>query len=304
MFALVVDQGTRPALSSKFAEILGQRIHYVEDGRGGPPVLLLHGIPTHSYLWRNVIPRITASARVVAPDLLGFGKSSQPLDATYDLDTQVKHLAAFIDALGLEDVIIAGIDLGLIIGLEYAMRNSDNVRGLVLMEGLLVPTEVHFKHQPLAARMVMKLMHNYSFAEKTLVHSEQAVARMLASFTAQRLRPAVVDAYAAPFTKLEVRRRVLLDGIGPYQIRPRSLAPGDIVDRIRIYCGWLQRARTPKLLLHASPGMAVNQRIVNYAQDNIANLRTRPVGRGKHLLPEDQPHSVGNSIAEFQQELR
>src|SRR6201992_1752600 len=129
--------------SLKYAEVLGAKMAYVDEGVGeaGTPVaLLLHGNPTSSYLWRNVIPHITPHMRCVAPDLIGFGDSDKP-DIPYRVEDHARYLQAFIEALQLNDVILIVHDWGSALGLDWQRRHPARVRGLALMEFLWpIPT--------------------------------------------------------------------------------------------------------------------------------------------------------------------
>src|ERR1700746_3023146 len=147
-----------PSATSKYVTVLGSRIHYVEAGDQEPPILLLHGIPTHSYLWRNVVPHIAPIARTVAIDLIGFGKSDKPLDIDYDVPTYARYLEGVIDALQLNHSIIVAMDLGLIVGLYYAMQHEANVKGLIMFEGFFQRMEFAFYNLPRLAQVNLRLL--------------------------------------------------------------------------------------------------------------------------------------------------
>ena len=129
--------------SMKHVEALGAKIAYVDEGGGEaqlPVALLLHGNPTSSYLWRNVIPHLAPHIRCIAPDLIGFGDSDKP-DIPYRVEDHARYLQAFIEALQLKDVILILHDWGSALGLDWARRNPTRVRGLALMEFLRpIPT--------------------------------------------------------------------------------------------------------------------------------------------------------------------
>ncbi|HEV7770260.1 MAG TPA: alpha/beta fold hydrolase [Solirubrobacterales bacterium] len=122
----------------RFVEVDGLRIAYCEMGEGAA-VLLLHGWPTSSYLWRNVMPSIAGANRVVAIDLPGFGASAKPLDAAYGFDFHAGVLDGFLAALEVEQLALAVHDLGGPIGLDWARRNPDRVTGLALLNTLVYP---------------------------------------------------------------------------------------------------------------------------------------------------------------------
>ena len=131
---------------SNFVEVHGSKIHYIDEGKG-EPILFLHGNPTSSYLWRNIIPHLTGNARCIAPDLIGMGKSDKP-DIEYRFFDHVKYIEGFIDKMKIKDVTLVIHDWGSGLGFHYAMRNEDKIRGIAFMEAILAPTERWDMFQP------------------------------------------------------------------------------------------------------------------------------------------------------------
>ena len=124
---------------SRWVEVDGIRIHSIEGGNpGADPILFLHGIPTWSYLWRNVMPVVEPSGRVIALDFVGFGRSERP-DGPYDLATQGTYVEGFVDALDLHDITLVIHDLGSGVGFAYAAAHEDNIKGIVFMEAAIPP---------------------------------------------------------------------------------------------------------------------------------------------------------------------
>src|SRR5215475_1350360 len=123
--------------TSHYIEVHGSRIHYVDEG-SGDPILFLHGNPTSSYLWRNVIPHVTSWARCIAPDLIGMGKSDKP-DIEYRFFDHAEYLEAFIDEMGLWNITLVVHDWGSALGFHFAMRHESIVKGLAFMEAILLP---------------------------------------------------------------------------------------------------------------------------------------------------------------------
>ncbi|MEN6609346.1 MAG: haloalkane dehalogenase [Methanoregulaceae archaeon] len=285
---------------SKYISVNNTRIHYVEAGTGDPPVLLLHGIPTHTYLWRNVIPHISPFARTIAVDLIGFGKSDKPTNIEYDLPMYTRFLECVIEALDLKNVTIAGLDLGLIVGLNYAMRNEENIRGLVLSEGFFQPMDIAYKNLPFMNRLSLRLMKIQRLAEHMIVHNgEKMVEQMISTATVRKLTTEEITRYQIPLRDEAVRRKVWLEGIGPTIIKPESEQPGDLIDLINQYSEKLSKSPVPKLLLYADPGMVISKKTAEYARKVIPNLELKYIGTGKHFLPEDQPVNIGHAIADF-----
>ncbi|MGA8480125.1 MAG: haloalkane dehalogenase [Chthoniobacterales bacterium] len=295
----MAEQAAPPPPASQYVTVHGSRIHYVEAGNQDPPVLLLHGIPTHSYLWRNVIPHIAPIARTVAIDLIGFGKSDKPLDIDYDLPTYARYFEGVIDALELKNPIIVAMDLGLIVGLHYAMQHEANVKGLVMFEGFFQPMDFAFYNLPRRARLNLRMLHVSQIAELLIVKNDKAVTSMLKLGTLRNLSDVELEAYRVPFANPAVRRKVWRQGVGPTQLGPRSHRAGDTVDLINRYAAALPKSRIPKLLLYGAPGVIVRPRAIVVARAQIDQMRIEAIGQGKHFLPEDEPENIGQQIAQF-----
>ncbi len=122
---------------SRYAEVLGSTMHYVDEGEGDP-ILFVHGNPTSSYLWRNIIPYVTDRYRAIAVDLIGMGKSGKP-DIAYTYQDHARYLNAFIETLGLEDITLVIHDWGSVLGFDYARSHEDNVLGIAFMEAIIPP---------------------------------------------------------------------------------------------------------------------------------------------------------------------
>lgn len=120
-----------------YIEVHGSKMHYVDEG-SGDPILFLHGNPTSSYLWRNIIPYLSSKGRCIAPDLIGFGKSDKP-DLEYRILDHIKYVEGFIEKLTLKNITLVIHDWGSALGFHYAMRHQINVKGIVFMEAILQP---------------------------------------------------------------------------------------------------------------------------------------------------------------------
>jgi haloalkane dehalogenase len=235
----------------------------------------------------------------VAIDFIGFGKSDKPLDIDYDLTTYARYFEGVIEALQLNNPIIVAMDLGLIIGLHYALQHEANVSGLVMFEGFFQPMDFAFYNLPPLARVNLRILHANRIAELLIVKSDKAAANMLRLGTLRKLSDAELEAYRVPFADPAVRRKVWLEGVGPTQLGPKSRRAGDTVDLINRYAAALPKSRIPKLLLYGTPGMVVRERAVVVARAQIDQMRIESIGRGKHFLPEDEPENIGQQIAKF-----
>src|SRR5713226_6390445 len=122
---------------SNYIEVHGSKLHYIDEG-SGDPILFLHGNPTSSYLWRNIIPYLTPLGRCIALDLIGMGKSDKP-DIEYQFFDHVKYVDGFIEKIGLRNITLVIHDWGSALGFHYAMRHESNVRGIAFMEAIVMP---------------------------------------------------------------------------------------------------------------------------------------------------------------------
>ena len=135
--------------------VLDSEMAYVDTGRGRP-VVFLHGNPTSSYLWRNVIPHVTGIARCLAPDLIGMGRSGKAPAGSYRFVDHARYLDAWFDALALQDVTLVVHDWGSALGFAWARRHPDRVAGLLYMEALVCP--LTWDDWPESARKIFQLM--------------------------------------------------------------------------------------------------------------------------------------------------
>ena len=118
--------------------VFGSRLHYIDEGKG-KPIVFLHGNPTSSYLWRNILPYLTPQGRTIALDLIGMGKSDKP-DIDYTYTDHIKYVEGFIEALELRDITFVIHDWGSALGLDYTSRHEENVIGVAFMEALVPPS--------------------------------------------------------------------------------------------------------------------------------------------------------------------
>ncbi|MFP4016193.1 MAG: haloalkane dehalogenase [Halanaerobiales bacterium] len=285
---------------SQYLTIDGIKMHYVDTGGSKPTVLFLHGLPANLYLWRNIVPRVSQHARAIAIDMIGFGKSDKPFHIEYNLENYTYFLEAFIKELDLKNIIIVAMDLGLMIGLNYAMSHESNIKGIVMFEGFFQPADEVFKNMSLSSRIIMKIFKNQRIAEKAFVEKgDKSVGDMISMMTRRKLSQDEMQHYQESFADKLVRRKVWMEGIGPNTIYPYSKSAGDIADLINQYSAKLIYSDIPKLLLYANPGATVRKKAVKKARENINKLTVKYIGKGKHFLPEDQPENIAEAIIGF-----
>ncbi len=273
---------------SKFVDLLGSRMHYVEEG-SGDPVLFLHGNPTSSYLWRNIIPHISPIGRCIAPDLIGMGKSDKP-DLDYGFFDHSRYVDGFIDALGLGNMTLVIHDWGSALGFHYARRHEGNVKGIAFMEAIVRP--VTWDEWPEQARQMFQAFRTPGTGEQMIMEQNMFVEAVLPGAILRKLSPEEMDRYREPYPTPASRKPLWR---WPNEI-PIDGQPPNVRDAVQAYSEWLGRSQTPKLLLYAQPG-AILRNLVGWCRQSIANLKAVEVGPGAHFLQEDDPHGIGEAIA-------
>lgn len=275
----------------RYAEVLGSRMHYVDAGEGDP-IVLLHGNPTSSFLWRGVIPYLTKLGRCIAPDLIGMDKSDKP-DIGYRLTDHARYLdALFDDVLKLDRITFVLHDWGGALGLYYARRNPQKVKGVAFMEAIVRPFS--WDDWPEQAKEPFQGFRTPELGEKMILEQNMFVEGILPGAVFRKLSDDEMARYREPFQTPESRWPTLQ---WPREI-PIDGEPADVHELVSANSEWLQKADIPKLLCFAEPG-AIMRNLVPWCQQNISNLKTVNVGPGVHFIQEDQPDAIGRAIAEW-----
>lgn len=290
------------AASHRDVHVRGRRVHVVTQGDQGRPVVLLHGLPTHSGLWRQVQPALARVCRTVAIDLPGFGES-EPIERQHDLAALADALDETLNALDVDRPVFVALDLGLLVALQWLARHPQRVPGVAMMEGFFLPMDVCWKGLPLSSRMLMRLARWPWLAERVIVRDAAAVERFVRAGVLRPLDDADIARYAHPWRDPARRRAVWLGGIHAGALVPPSRRCGDAVALIDRAARVLEQATMPKLLLTATPGAVVSLATVAAARQRLPALQVVHVGAGRHLLPEDQPLAIAEAVAEFVQRL-
>jgi haloalkane dehalogenase len=274
---------------TKRIAVLGSQMAYVDVG-AGPAVLFLHGNPTSSYLWRNVIPHVAPHARCIAPDLIGMGRSDKP-DIAYRIEDHARYLEGFIEALGLTEMVLVLHDWGSALGLDWARRNPRRVRGMALME-FITPFPSWLDVRP-AAREIFKAFRDPARGRKLLIDENRFIEQILPMGVVRDLPPDVLDAYRRPF--LDPAHREPL-----YQF-PNALpiagSPPDTYAMAVAYHDWLLETDTPKLLFSVDPGSLIPPERAAWYRQRLKACRFVALGRGAHYVQEDHPDAIGREIA-------
>ena len=274
--------------------VLDSHMSYVEVGVGDP-VVLLHGNPTSSYLWRNVIPQIDRQGRCLAPDLIGMGRSGKAAGGLYRLADHVRYLDAWFDALDLQRVTLVVHDCGSALGFHWARRHPDRIKALVYMEAIVRP--VTWAEWPDAARKIFQALRSPG-GEEMILAKNVFVERILPASVLRGLTAEEMEHYREPFREPGEGRRPTLTW--PREI-PVEGEPADVTGLVQQYAAWLSRSPLPKLFINGNPGS-----ILVGAQREFC--RTWPnqqevTVKGSHFLQEDSPVEIGQAIARFLRRL-
>lgn len=278
--------------ASKTVAVNGSYVHYLEAGQGDP-ILFLHGNPTSSYLWRNVIPHVEDRGRCIAVDLIGMGRSGKP-DLAYRLVDHVAYLDALINALELRDLTLVLHDWGVALGLHYAKRFPERVRAVAFMEGHLRPIE-SWEHFDEGSRAMFQNLRTDHVGRRMVIEDNFFIETILPAGTQRTLTDEEMDAYRAPY--LEKRAREPL-WRWPNEI-PIGGTPADVVEIVDGNWRFLAASDLPKLLLYARPGAIIGADAVARCKETLPRLTAADVGEGLHFLPEDRPAEIGTALARW-----
>ena len=296
-------QETAPAANSapfpfekSFVEVNGAQMAYVDEG-DGPVVLFLHGNPTSSYIWRNVIPHVAADHRAIAVDLIGMGDSGKP-DIDYTLQDHLAYLEGFVDAVGLEDITLVLHDWGGGLGTYYAANHSENVRAVALMEAAVppvLPIQSWEMLQPDEVRETYRAMRDPAVGPELIIQQNIFIEQIIPSGVLRTLSEAEMDAYRAPF-QTEQARAPLLAWPNEIPIEGNPARNAEAMDEVY---EWLTTSEQPKLVLYATPGWLFTPEVTEWIAANYSNAETRPIGAGSHFVQEDQPEAIGRHLSDW-----
>lgn len=277
----------------------GRQIAYVDEGRGDP-IVLLHGNPTSSFLWRNVIPELTSRGRVIAPDLIGQGDSERlpPAEGPdrYGFFPAFHYLEGFMDVMGLnKDVVLVLHDWGSGLGFHWANRHRESVKGIVYMEGIVMPLD--WSDWPDNARGIFQGFRSEK-GEDLILNRNLFIEAVLPNSVLRDLSKEEMDHYRAPFARPEDRQVML----GWPRALPIEGEPSDVVKLVEDYGQWLAGdRRLPKLFINAEPGSILVGRQREFCR-SWPNQKEVTV-KGIHFIQEDSPAEIGRAVAEWIDEL-
>ncbi|MCH7574932.1 MAG: haloalkane dehalogenase [Candidatus Marinimicrobia bacterium] len=280
---------------SRFIDIKGSKMHYIDEGEGDP-ILFLHGNPTSSYLWRNIIPYLSGGARCIAPDLIGMGKSDRP-DLAYGFYDTYAYLDAFIGELGLKNITLVVHDWGSGLGFHYANLHRENIKAIAFMEAMYDWPK--WSNLPLPLRISFKMMRTPFFSWLMINVANLFVNQMLPKMIVRKLSKEELEVYARPYPTIGSRKPIRA---WPKDV-PMDGKPEDIGKILKSYQDWLKVTEIPKLCLYATPGLIINKDAVEWIRNNFPNTKMVNVGEGLHYIQEDHPHKIGAELAEWYNDI-
>ena len=279
-------------------EVLNQQMAFVEMGHGDP-VVFLHGNPTSSYLWRNILPHLAGQARCIAPDLVGMGDSAKLTGsdpARYAYSVHREFLDAMLAALNVNDRVTLVIhDWGSALGFDWAARHADQIKGIAYMEALVQP--LAWADWPEPSRPLFQALRSQA-GEDLILEKNIFVEKILPASIHRPLTDTEIDAYRAPFLTPGEDRRAMLSW-------PRSLpidgVPADVVKIVGDYSGWMAGNTIPKLFINADPGAI----LVGAQRDFCRSWpnQTEVTVPGIHFIQEDSPNEIGHALAAWYEAL-
>lgn len=266
----------------------------VAGASDAPAALFLHGNPTSSYIWRNVIPQVASVARCIAPDLVGFGRSGTP-DCEYRFFDHIRYLDAFIAAKGITSAYVVAQDWGTALAFHLAARRPEFIRGMAFMEFIRPLASWDEFHQREAARQLFKQFRTPGVGEALILEQNVFVEKVLPGSVMRPLSEEEMAAYRAPFPTPSSRR--------PIWRLPNDLPiagePADVYSTLEAAHAALKGSRYPKLLFAGDPGALVSPAFADRFAADLLNCRVIHLGPGSHYLQEDHAERIGRAVAKL-----
>jgi haloalkane dehalogenase len=275
-------------------EVRGNTMAYVEAGQGDP-IVFLHGNPTSSYLWRNIIPYVEPLGRCIAPDLMGMGDSARLSSADpagYGFLEQRAYLDALLDALEVRrNVTFVLHDWGSVLGFDWANRHRDAVAGIAYMEAVVRP--VGWDDLSEAAVPMFEALRSPA-GEHLILTENMYIEQALPAMVLRGLSDEEMEAYRAPFRTPGESRRAMLTLCRDVPVDGK---PSAVWDAEAAYAEWLPTTTCPKLFINAEPGAF----LVGAKRDFCRTWRnqTEVTVRGLHFVQEDSPHEIGAALVSW-----
>ena len=262
-----------------------------------PVLLFLHGNPTSSYVWRNIIPHVSGLARCIAPDLIGMGASDKLPHLAYRFIEHAHYLDEFCATVIPSDqkVILVLHDWGSGLGFHWARRNSHRVAGLAFMEFVTpMPTWENLEKGGIADGF-RTFRGPPEVGKKLVIEDNVFIENVLPGGVVRGLTEKEMEHYRAPFLEPSSRKPL-------YRWAnevPIESEPADVYAIAEKFHAWLLESEVPKLLFWATPGVIIGEELADWYGKTLRNVRSVGIGPGKHYLQEDNPHLIGKELAKW-----
>ena len=281
----------------KTAQVLGSTMAYVEQG-SGDPIVLLHGNPTSSYLWRHVIPELAGLGRCIAPDLIGMGDSAKVAAGrnTYRFSMHAEYLEAFLDVMEVDrDAVLVGHDWGGALLFDWGRKNPGAVKGVAFMETILTP--LTWADWPEAARRIFEGMRSDA-GEELVLMKNVFVEKILPGSVLSPISDSDMSVYRRPYLEAGESRRPTLTW--PREI-PIDGEPADVTEIVQQNEAWLSGPDVSKLFVNAEPGSIIGDRVRGVIR-SWPGL-TEVTVPGVHFIQEDSGREIGLAVADWMRGL-
>lgn len=285
-------------MNKKLLDVKGLSMAYVDEGTGDP-IVFLHGNPSSSYEWRNVIPHLVDLGRCIAPDLIGMGDSDKLPNSgpsSYRFIEHREYLDGFFDALGIhENITLVLHDWGSALGFDWANRHRNAVKQIVYMEAFVKPI-ASWEELPPEAVEFFKMMHS-EVGENLVLNENFIIEKELPTYVLRPLTEQEMDAYRKPYLISGESRRPTLAWRREVPIAGQ---PSDVHTIIQDYGQWLATSDIPKLFIETIPGvMFESHRNFALSWPNQRHVQVK----GGHFVQEDSPDEIGTAIASWMKTL-
>jgi len=282
----------------RFVDVMGRRMAYVEMGQGDP-IIFLHGNPTSSYLWRNVMPYLKGQGRCIAPDLIGMGDSDRLKDVgpgSYRFAEHKSYIDGFLKAIVPDGKLTLVIhDWGSALGFDWARRHADRISSIAYMEAIVTP--VTWGDWPDAARPVFQGFRS-EMGEDMVLEKNIFIEKVFPGSIIRKLSDEEMTEYRRPFLNPGEDRR-------PTLTWPRELpidgSPEDVVEIVEAYAKWMATNSIPKLFINAEPGAILIGRQREFARS--WKNQTEVTVDGIHFIQEDAPDEIGRAVSDWHSDL-
>jgi haloalkane dehalogenase len=276
-------------IKSRTIEVMGSKMHYLDAGEGDDTVLFLHGMPTSSFLWRNIIPSFIPYGRCVAPDLIGMGQSDKP-NIHFGIQSHIEYIDAFIQALNLDSITLVLHGWGSIIGFDFASRFSNKIAGLAFYESHIRPSD-YWDKLSLPVQQFSSFFCDASRYE-SIAMGNDLIELFLPQAILGELSAEVMDTYRKPFLT-PYDRRVFEHYLHEVPLGDKSSPANKVISN---YLPFLIESSIPKLMMFANPGYMTTIETVMWCKEHMNNLSLVDLDEGLHFIQESNPSQFSSTL--------